>query len=369
MDRSEEMATKVDRVRAIAREHDLAGVLIKRRDNFAWLTAGGLSYVNAADEAGVGALLVTPDAVHVLADNIESRRLVEEELVGLDVEVAEYPWHEPDGERVTIEKLMGSAAVGMDSPGGGPSVADEIVRARGPMVGPEIDRYRALGSLASRTTEAACRRLQRGMTEDDARAIIEHDFAKLGVRVPVCLIAADQRLTLRRHPIPKGEPIDQRVMVVVCAESKGLIVALTRIVSFEPPDEALAAKHGAVCRIETAALAASQPGRTLGEVFNEIVAAYERTGYAEEWRLHHQGGTIGYAGRDAFAHPASRVAIQADQALAWNPSITGTKSEDTFFLRSTGNVEPITAPGPDWPGLDVEHGDLKLRRPDILVAG
>jgi Xaa-Pro aminopeptidase len=369
MDRSEEMANKVDRVRAIARDHDLGGVLIRDRGNFAWLTAGGLSYVNAASEVGVGALLVTPETVHLLANNIESGRLVEEELVGLEVELAEYPWHEPDGERVTIEQLMGTAAVGMDSPGGGPPVADAIVQARGPMVGPEIDRYRALGALASRTTEDACRRIERGMTEDDVRAMIERAFAKQGVRVPVCLIAADQRLTLRRHPIPKGEPIDRRVMVVVCAEAKGLIVALTRIVGFEAPDEALAAKHGAVCRIETATCAACRPGRTLGEVFNEIVATYEMTGYGEEWRLHHQGGTIGYAGRDAFAHPASRVALQADQGIAWNPSITGTKSEDTFLLRGTGNVEPITAPGTDWPGIEVEHGELQLRRPDILTLG
>lgn len=369
MQRHEELAAKLDRVRRVARDHDLSAVLLKDRANFAWLTAGGLSYVNGGSEVGVGSLLVTADKVHLIANNIEARRFVEEELVGLDIDVAEFPWHEPDGEAAAIEKLLGPAAIGCDIACGMLNVTDAIVAARGAMLEPEIERYRALGSLTARTTEAVCRRIAPGMSEDEVVAMVQHDFAARGVRVPVCLVAADQRLTLRRHPIPKGEPIQRRVMVVVCAEAKGMIVALTRIVGFEPPDEALAASHSAVCRIETAACAASKPGRTLGEVFNEIVAAYEEAGYPDEWRLHHQGGTIGYAGRDAFATPASRVAIQGDQAVAWNPSITGTKSEDTALVRASGAVEPISEPGSDWPSIEVEHAGLRLRKADILTLG
>lgn len=371
MDRQEEVSAKLERLRAMMSDRGLSGLLLRDRGNFAWLTAGGLSYVNAGSETGVGALLVTADRFCLVANNIEARRFAEEELVGLDLDVVDYPWHEAWAEREAVAKIIDPASVGRDGPAGaegaGHDVAAAVTVARGRLLEPEVERYKVLGALTARTTEAVCRRIERGMSEDDVVAMLHHDLAKEGVRAPVCLVAADERIALRRHPISKGRPIDRRVMVVVCAEARGLIVALTRIVTFEPVDAELGAKHRAVCEIEAAACAATKPGRTLGEVFHEIVGAYERRGYGEEWRLHHQGGPCGYAGRDAFAVPGSRAAVQGEQAFAWNPSITGTKSEDTVLVRDDGSVEPISEPGPGWPTVSVEAGGLSMARADVLT--
>jgi hypothetical protein len=38
-------------------------------------------------------------------------------------------------------------------------------------------------------------------------------------------------------------------------------------------------------------------------------------------------------------------------AFAWNPSITGTKAEDTFVLREDGS-QLIVTHDPDWPADD-----------------
>ena len=54
------------------------------------------------------------------------------------------------------------------------------------------------------------------------------------------------------------------------------------------------------------------------------------------WRLHHQGGPTGYASREVIATPHTAVPIEVGQAFAWNPSITGAKSEETFVLTETG---------------------------------
>lgn len=57
--------------------------------------------------------------------------------------------------------------------------------------------------------------------------------------------------------------------------------------------------------------------------------------------------------------------LAADQGLAWNPSVTGTKSEDTILVTEAG-VEILTATG-SWPTVPVKTDRGVLLRPDILI--
>ena len=84
------------------------------------------------------------------------------------------------------------------------------------------------------------------------------------------------------------------------------------------------------------------------------IDAYARQGYENEWRLHHQGGPMGYAARDFKATPTETRLVAEHQLVGWNPSITGTKSEDTML--SGGEI--LTSME-DWPQCGT--------RPDILV--
>ena len=87
---------------------------------------------------------------------------------------------------------------------------------------------------------------------------------------------------------------------------------------------------------------ATRPGRTFGDVMTAARAAYAAAGYPEEWKLHHQGGSIGYQGRERIAVPDDPTPIEPGMAFAWNPSITGAKAEETFILTSTGSREVVT---------------------------
>ena len=75
-------------------------------------------------------------------------------------------------------------------------------------------------------------------------------------------------------------------------------------------------------------------------------------GFPGEERLHHQGGACGYLSRDWIAHPRSTEEVESPQAFAWNPSITGTKVEETCIV-ADGKAEPVTAT-PGWPVLEIE---------------
>ena len=65
--------------------------------------------------------------------------------------------------------------------------------------------------------------------------------------------------------------------------------------------------------------------------------------------------------------PETDEAIVAGQVYAWNPSITGTKSEDTILVgaEGAGRNEILTAVD-GWPQVAVEVGGKTINRPAIL---
>jgi len=114
-------------------------------------------------------------------------------------------------------------------------------------------------------------------------------------------------------------------------------------------------------------MAHTRPGVPAKEVLQKGIEAYREKGYPEEWKLHHQGGSIGYTGRDYRTHFGTPDIVQENQAFTWNPSLTGTKSEDTILATSRG-IEMITYPVL-YPTLSVSVGGISFVRPAILVKG
>ena len=80
----------------------------------------------------------------------------------------------------------------------------------------------------------------------------------------------------------------------------------------------------------------TRPGYTLAGAFAECQRFYAEAGFPDEWKLHHQGGLTGYASREIIATPHTHQEIQLGQAFAWNPSVRGTKAEETFVLTESG---------------------------------
>jgi antitoxin VapB len=94
------------------------------------------------------------------------------------------------------------------------------------------------------------------------------------------------------------------------------------------------------------------------------MTAYADAGYPDEWQCHWQGGLIGYAPREVEAMPGLSTVVEPFQAAAWLPSISGTKSEDTFLVLPDRN-EMLTNTT-DWPMLQIEIDGQVYLRPDIL---
>lgn len=167
------------------------------------------------------------------------------------------------------------------------------------------------------------------------------------------LAAGERRLPLYRHPLPTDEPLQKRAMLVVCARSQGLYANLTRFVRFAPPDEEQLQREQHLREIEAVALTASRPGVTLDVIYRALRSAYEARGYHDAIRQHHHGGLTGYLAREVIATPTTAQVLGEGMVLAWNPSLTGTKIEDTFVIGEDGWLENLTF-DPTWPSTLVD---------------
>jgi len=366
----QELRIKHQRILEYLQARGLGAVVLTLRRNFAWYTGGAQNYVNAADGVGVATLVVTAERAVCVTSNIEAERIGQEELGGLGIEVLAYPWHDADAARRLLGRILDGKRAAADAPAaalpeGLERLGGDFDRLRWPLVPEEIERYRALGAGTAECLEHVCKTFPQGGTEFELAGRLSEQLYARGIRPHVLLVAADERIARFRHPIPTDRRIQRLAMVVVCAERFGLICSATRLFSFGPVGSDLRRRHEAVCRVDAAIMAATRPGRTLGDVWETIVAAYADVGFADEWGRHHQGGPTGYATREARALPASTLPVVENQAFAWNPSITGTKSEDTIVVTQAG-YEILTA-SPGWPVVSIDQPQGPARRPDILI--
>ncbi len=372
MNKRRELEEKTERVVRLLAAENLGGVLVSAQHNFAWLTGGGSNGIDLSREAGAGALFVRRDGRRfVIANNIELPRLLAEELPGQDYEPVEFDWEEEKAQPALVAEraralLPDNAALGSDLPVGNSACVVEVAlaHARYQFTEDEIERCRALGRDAGTAIGAVARTLTPGLSETEIARRTKDALAARGMRAVVALVAADERLARFRHPVPTERRWEKVVLIVVCARRGGLIVSLSRIVCAGAVPAELHRRTEATARVHAQLLAATRPGTTGRELYEVAANAYAEAGFAGEQHRHHQGGACGYRTRDWVAHPACAEVVQVNQAFAWNPSITGTKVEETC-IAFNDHVEVLTT-SPDWPSIQIEINGRPYVLPDVL---
>ncbi len=360
-----ELTEKEKRVRQLLQFKWVRAILLKRHSNFAWMTCGGLNLVGIATEVGGTSLLITENAKFLIANNIEAPRMISEEAVekqGLTVKT--FPWYE-DLEATLVGSLVGKGRVGCDVPfPDALTMTEEIARLRYCLTVEEQDRYRWLGEKASLALEKTLMQTRVGEKECEVVGRLCAELWKDRIDPVVFMAAADDRIARFRHPIPTERRVERFLMLSVNARKGGLIVCLTRFVHFGKVPAALRKKYEANVFVDCTFMAHTRPGTPAREVLERGLRAYQTRGFPEEWKLHHQGGAIGYQPRDYRVTPKTPDIVQEGQAFCWNPSITGTKSEDTILATAHG-PEMITRPLL-YPTLSMEVDGIRFTRSAIL---
>jgi Xaa-Pro aminopeptidase len=364
-----EYRTKHQKVVAYLESHGLHAIILSQRANFAWYTGGRLNHVGLSAETGVASLLLTPDRAICITNAIEAPRQSEEELRELDIQVRPYAWYDPSEAASVWRGVLGEMKAACDArvaglPNSVPMLNGDFARLRWVMSESEIDRYRLLGGEVAECLETASRRARPGMTEHELAAKVVGTLMSKGIRPSVVLMAADDRVKRYRHPIPTNRKFKNYGIAVCGGERDGLIVSNSRLFCFGPIDKELRRRHEAVCRVDATIIDTTRPGNALGDVIRAAQAAYAEEGFADEWTRHHQGGLTGYLGREIKPGPADETPVEVGQVYAWNPTIAGTKSEDTILVGHADN-EILSVTG-NWPTSSYSRGHSEWLRCDIL---
>jgi Xaa-Pro dipeptidase len=349
MTRIEEIGKKIRRVRGLLGATDLKAILLKSQPNFCWITAGGLNVVTIAEVGGVASILITAGENFFITDTIESARMLEEEkLEELGFTPVVFEWHR-GSELEAISRIAPPAEVGSDLPIAGCRLMEKEIRElRYALLAPEIERYLWLGEKASSGIESVLKEVAKpGMKETEVVGELSRILWNDRIDSVCWQAAADERAYRFRHAIPTERTVQKYLMLNVNARKWGLVTTVTRSVHFGQADPGLITQYRDTTFIECGMIALTRPGSSLADIFAKTCELYERLGY-----------------RDYLMKPDSREKVLEDQCFCWNPSISGTKSEDAIIARKGGPLF-ITKPM-IFPTLSIDYEGQKFTRPALL---
>jgi Xaa-Pro dipeptidase len=338
-------------------------VLLGRADSLAWFTSGGEFGVDGATDAASAWLFVNRRCRSLVADNVQSARLFEEEVAGLGFQLKERPWYD-DPERMITDLTFGKK-VATDCPHPGLiEEARELRSLRSPLTSLERQRLRLLGRTLAIAVESTSRNFHKGENEAHVAGHLAHRLFRQGV-TPVSLrVAGDDRLARFRQPTFKAASINQRATIAAVGKRHGLCAAVTRTVSFGPVDEQFRADHVLATMVDSTCIFFSRPGEPVAEVFRRARRIYEKFGRPHEWTLDYQGAQIGYSPRELVFRPDCPATMTHGMAVCWSPSVGSARSEDTVVVDDRG-FEVVTE-AQNWPKIEVQVKGFPLPRPGIL---
>lgn len=361
-----EFQYKIALMRDLIDQHAVDGLLLRRVSSFAWATCGAASYVNTATTEGAASLLVTREDCFLITNNIEAPRLENEgHLAEQGWTFCISHWTSPMTE---LNRLTAGLKLIADVPfTGAKEIGAEIARLRAHLTSEEGERFRQLGSLCAEAINSAVRAVRPGMTEMEIAALLGRATQQHGVQPVVNLIATDERIFRYRHPLPTEKTLQKYAMLVLSGRKFGLVCSISRLVHFGPVPVEIQERVHATAQVNAVFIAHSRPGVALKDIFEQGQATYSAAGFPDEWRMHHQGGAVGYEPREYLGMPDAQDVVAAGQAFAWNPTIAGAKMEDTILIGAQANEIITTIP--DWPELVVkvpERG-VEVRCPLVLA--
>jgi len=338
-----ERDVKLQQLRALLEERELDALLLARVSSFAWATCGAPSYVSTTGDVGEAQLLVTRDSAVVLTNNIEAPRLANE--LGLAAQGWQFEaraWTEPLS--INVDRLACDVARA-----GAVDVSRDISRLRTTLGAEEIARFTELGARCAEAMAVAVRTVKPGQSELAIAAAMAAALIERDVWPSVAQVATDERVLAYRHVLPTAKQLAKYAFLSFCGRRDGLVCSMTRLIHFGPLPDELRRRQDVAARVDTALLSATRPGARGRDAFAAAMRAYKDGGYPDEWRNHHQGGAAGYEPREWVATPTCDELIADRQAFAWNPTVQGTKSEDTVILDGTLRVLTTMR---DWPALE-----------------
>ena len=360
----DEIIEKRRRLDAFLEQQHLDALYLSQVANFAWLTAGLEPVVMINSDRAEAGLLISHEKQSVICNSIEYPRMRDEDHLedqGYEFHVS--PWYQG---MPRFDDLVRGKRWAADWPlPGVQDLSAEISRLRFQLTPQEIERYRRVGLQTGQAIEGSARAVRPGMSEVQIAGLMADQALEAGITPIMLLVGTDERIFRFRHPIPTQKRLERYAMLAICGRRWGLVTSATRFVHFGSLPDELKNKQEDCAFVDATFNAATTAGSRVSEIFQRAMNAYAERGFPGEWQKHNQGGAAGYMSRDYEGTRTCDEIVLAEQAFAWNPSITGIKSEDTMIVHPSG-AEFITVTG-EWPSLSVNLDDSTWERPAILT--
>lgn len=353
-------AMKRERVQTWLRERGLGGVIISRRDHFAWITCGGDNHVLKNSEIGVGHLVITPEKCYLVAHSMDALRLFEEQIPGQGYELVSLHWYRGDP-RLVARDLIGERWAADTHFEDAVDVNRDLSLLHDPLTELELSRCRWLGQQVGNILCEVAQSLRPGQSEEEVARDLYMACIGQGIELDVLIVGSDERIFRYRHPLPTAKKIRHYVLLHPAARRWGLHANVSRSVYFGKPTDEVTHAYRAVATLEAHLLDRLVPGLPFSEVFEWQKRQYAELGFADEWRNHFQGGPTGYVVVDALRH-STTAKVQVNQAFDWFITVTGAKVEELVLLSKRGlEIPSFQSP---WPVFSPETG---MSVPDLWV--
>ena len=362
-----EISDKVAKLREYMTAEQLDGIYISKQNHFAWITAGGDNIITRFTDAGVCAILITQSDRYFICNNIEAGRMKDEEFLDqLGFKEMSFYWYEDKEAECIAQAIGANGKLAADIPMAGAVDANPIILDLEKVLSEnEIGRYLYMGSLYSKVIEEFMETIRPGDTERKIAGGLAAKMWENGLEPVLFLVASDERVYKYRHPIPTDKPVEKWLMISCNARYKGLVTKITRMMYFGDLPKELNEQYLKTLDIENQMIRMTKAGVDDLTIYHEAQKLYAEHGYPEMWKEHHQGGPQSYTNGFYLTHENSHEVIRQHQCYCYNPSITGTKSEDAVIITEEGPIfvtYPVSFPAE----VSIIDGH-EYRRPGILV--
>ena len=334
------------KLRAAAKSRGWQAVLVTPSTNLAYAT--GLSM--ARSERLTALLLFTEGPAVLITPAFEESNVTRDATVD-DVKT----WQEDQDPVAIAAKLLTGKTVGIEGSTAysTASLVSTAASTKAEDATPVFDALRSVKSEeelsfireAGRRTVLAITgthaRLRRGITEQEVSAILEGEFAKVGVRGDGLVQFGPS------SALPHGGPGDRAlsrgdVVLIDCGcRVRGYTSDVTRTVSFGTPSDEVRKVYGIVDRAQVAGIAALDAGRTGEEVDRAARKVIEDAGYGDFF-THRLGHGLGLDGHEQpYLVKGNRKPLVAGNSVTIEPGIYlpgkfGVRIEDDYGVQEKG---------------------------------
>lgn len=300
----------------------------------------------------------------LVASNIDSQRLFDEELDQLGFQLKEWPWL--GGRSELLFNMTSGRKVAADRPFPNvPMINDKLRPLLRVLSTYEQERYHEIGYHVAYAIEATARTFLRGEPEEEIAGQLGHRLLRRGIEPAAITITADGRGAKYRRAGFTSATVTQTCILQATGQREGLYVTASRAVSLGPPPDEFRRAYDLAAKIAAVYRSYAVPGARLAPLADVGAVVLTGTPWEFDNRLSEPGYSTGRFGAEELRRAGVDEPLSVNQAVVWQPRVGPAACADTVVVGSSG--PEVVTPLFEWPFKRIVVRGVTSDVADILV--